>query len=256
MVPVVEMAEPVPGEGPRDRRKTRQLSWMEARLCLAHERGSVTPVFGATMGSVQEAGGRLLVCALEAGAGNQTKFHGVGDGAVWITEQMDEQFGSQAHYLVDLCHLCEYLSAAGEGIAGKEKEAWVEEKKNWLKENRWKDVLEALRPFLEAANIPDQEAPVRACLRYISNWSNCLDYQAALAADLPIGSGEVESAHRYLIQNRVKIAVAWWKRDNLSKMLALRVVRANREWEDYWTAYRRQHKLTRTFNYTRCESQD
>ena len=78
----------------------------------------------------------------------------------------------------------------------------------------------------------------------------------ALAADLPIGSGEVESAHRYLIQNRVKIAVAWWKRDNLSKMLALRVVRANREWEDYWTAYRRQHKLTRTFNYTRCESQD
>jgi hypothetical protein len=87
----------------------------------------------------------------------------------------------------------------------------VEEKKNWLKENRWKDVLQALRPFLEAPNIPDPEARVRACLRYISNRPNFLDYPAALAAGLPIGSGEIKSAHRYVIQNRLKIAGAWWK---------------------------------------------
>jgi hypothetical protein len=102
MLPVVEVAEPVPGEAPR-----------EARLALAHEPGVVTPIFGATLGSVEEAGERLAVCALEAGAGSQTKFHGVGDGAVWITEQMEAQFGTQAQYLVDFCHLCDYLSAAG-----------------------------------------------------------------------------------------------------------------------------------------------
>ena len=49
-----------------------------------------------------------------------------------------------------------------------------------------------------------------------------------------IGSGEIESAHRYVIQIRLKIAGAWWKVENLSKMLALRVLRANRGWEDYW----------------------
>jgi hypothetical protein len=38
-----------------------------------------------------------------------------------------------------------------------------------------------------------------------------------------------------VIQNRLKIAGAWWKMENLSKMLALRVVRANRDWEDYWS---------------------
>jgi hypothetical protein len=37
-----------------------------------------------------------------------------------------------------------------------------------------------------------------------------------LAAGLPIGSGEIESAHRYVIQNRLKIAGAWWKMENLS----------------------------------------
>jgi hypothetical protein len=41
------------------------------------------------MGSVNEAGERLLVCALEAGAASQTKIHGLGDGAPWIFEQMD-----------------------------------------------------------------------------------------------------------------------------------------------------------------------
>ncbi len=238
MVPVVETAEPGAGEAPIDRRKTRTLSWMEARLSLAHAPGSVTPVFGATLGSVEEAGERLLVCALEAGAGSQTKIHGLGDGAPWILEQMDLQFGSQADYLVDFYHLCDYLSAAAEVIAGKEgkeKKAWMEEKKNWLKDNRWPEVLETLRPFVEEASVCDQDAPVRACFRYISNRSNFLDYKGALAAGLPIGSGEIESAHRYVIQNRLKVAGAWWKMENLSKMLALRVVRANRDWEDYWS---------------------
>jgi Uncharacterised protein family (UPF0236) len=232
MLPVVETAEP--GEVPQDRRKTRQVSWKEARLALAHPPGSVTPIFGATMGSVEEAGERLAVCALQAGAGSQTKIHGVGDGAVWITEQMEAQFGAQANYLVDFPHLCGYLSAAAEGIAAKDKPAWRKEKQDWLKDNRWPEVLESLRPCVEEADIPDPEAPVRACFRYIANRTPFLDYKGALAADLPIGSGEIESAHRYVFQNRLKISGAWWKMENLKKVIALRVLRANRGWDDYW----------------------
>jgi hypothetical protein len=154
MLPVVETAEPGAGEARQDRRKTRQVSWKEARLSLAHEPGSVTPNFGATMGSVEEAGERLAVCSLQAGAGSQTKIHGVGDGAAWITEQMEVQFGTGAQYLVDFYHLCDYLSAAGEVIAGNDKPDWMEEKKDWLKDNGWKEVLEALRPFVEQAHTP------------------------------------------------------------------------------------------------------
>jgi hypothetical protein len=36
--------------------------------------------------------------------------------------------------------------AAGEVIAANDKLAWMEGKKDWLKDNRWKDVLGALRP--------------------------------------------------------------------------------------------------------------
>src|SRR5205807_9329734 len=47
------------------------------------------------------------------------------------------------------------------------KPAWMEEKKDWLKDNRWKDVLQALQPFLEPVDIPNPDTPVRACFRYI-----------------------------------------------------------------------------------------
>jgi hypothetical protein len=50
-----------------------------------------------------------------------------------------------------------------------------------------------------------------------------------------MGSGEVESAHRYLIQARLKLSGVWWKIDNAAKMLALRVARANDNWNAYWS---------------------
>jgi hypothetical protein len=184
---------------------------------------------------VEEAGKRLAVCAPGGGSGKPDQDPWSGrwsgldyrpdGGAVWPASTVSGGFLS-----------CRRLpGAAGEGIAGNEKEAWIEEKKIWLKDNRWPEVLDSLRPFLEEPSVGDAEAPVRACFRYISNHSNFLDYKGALAAGLPIGSGEIESAHRYIMQRRLKISGAWWKVENLGKMLALRVVRAKRAWEDYWS---------------------
>jgi hypothetical protein len=234
MVPIVEIAEPVLGELPVDRRKTRKLDWKEGRLSLVHQPGSVTPIFRATMGTVSDVGDQLWQSTIRAGAGSKTKFHCVGDGASWITNQLDLRFGPNAIYLIDFFHLCEYISAAAETVAGENKEAWVEEKKNWLKDNRWPDVLRSLQSYVEDKSVPDEHAPVRACYRYISNRPRFLDYKSALAAGLPIGSGEIESAHRYVIQHRLKIAGAWWKIENAEKMLSLRVMRANGDWEKYW----------------------
>lgn len=240
MVPRVDTAAPGAGEGPRDRRKTRQLSWTEARLCLVREPGSVTPRFGATMGSVEVAGDQLWECGVAAGLGRQTRIHAVGDGAPWIADQVERTLGAQATYLVDFYHLCDYVAAAAAVVAAPEPAAWLTEKKTWLKANRWSEVLDTLRPSVEPDDVADETAPVRACVRYLSNRTDSLDYQGALAAELPIGSGEIESAHRYIIQSRLKRAGTWWTADNLGNMLALRVLRANREWDAYWTRVNQQ----------------
>jgi hypothetical protein len=44
----------------------------------------------------------------------------------------------------------------------------------------------------------------------------------------------LESAHRYITQERLKIAGACWNPDNVNPMLALRVVRANPWWDEFW----------------------
>lgn len=218
-----------------DRRKHKTLHWQEAKLALAHPKGSTTPKFGVSFQHGPAGGGRqLLRCAVLAGFGRKTKVHGVGDGAVWITNQMEEQFGAQGTYLVDLYHACEYLAAAAPTCSPDQPVAWRRQQKQRLKQSDTMTVLKELESCCEPSATPDAEAPVRTAYRYLSNRTDQLDYQQALEQELPIGSGEIESAHRYIIQERLKLPGAWWKAANAEAMLALRVERANQEWQQYW----------------------
>lgn len=233
MIPIVKTKDILANEK-TDRRKGKSLFYREARLTLAHEKGVVTPVFSATLGGVNEAGQHVLHCVKTVGTNENTKIHCVGDGAVWIADQIEEQFGANATYLIDFFHLCEYLSAAASLCAPSNEKNWLKEQKALLKESLAPQVLLALQSHIELQHIPDEEAPVRACYRYIKNRPNQLDYKAAIANDLPIGSGEIESAHRYVIQKRLKIAGSWWLEKTAENMLALRVNRANDQWDEYW----------------------
>ena len=149
---------------------------------------------------------------------------------------MEKKFGAQGSYLVDFFHACDYLSAAGKAIVNSEREqkTWMDEQKARLKTNQADDVLQELQTHLESPTTPDSEAPVRQCHRYLFNRRDQLNYQGAIKRELPIGSGEIESAHRYIVQQRMKRPDAWWRPHNAEHMLALRLNRANRQWDSYW----------------------
>lgn len=232
-VPIVETA------AAGDRRKTRSYKYAEARLCLAGQVGSLKRRYRATMRSVEDAGRQWKACVVEAGGGQNTKLHCVGDGAKWIVRQVVEQFGEmEAKFLVDFYHLSDYLAKAGEAIAGSEAKSWLAEQQRKMKNNKVAEVLAELGKYVEAENIADTEAPVRNSQRYIINRQAYLDYQGAIEGGLPIGSGEIESGNKSVVQSRLKIAGAWWKAENAEKMLALRVNRANGEWSSYWKQQR------------------
>ena len=59
-------------------------------------------------------------------------------------------------------------------------------------------------------------------------------YLGALVDDLPIGSGEIKSGHRHVVQKRMKRSGSWWKEENVEKMLQLLTLRANNLWDSYW----------------------
>lgn len=232
MVPIVE-----PDTTKSDKRKGKKLQWKEAKICLAHPKGSKTLTYGGTVqGDVVTAGQKLFECATQSGFGSATHIHAVGDGAPWIADQVEDQFGAQGSYLLDFYHVCDYLSAAAKAIVGESaaQTAWMDEQKVRLKTQQADKLLQALQPHLEEASVADSDAPVRQCHRYLSHRQDQLNYQSALARDLPIGSGEIESAHRHIVQQRLKRPGAWWNPANAEHMLALRLNRANRQWEAYW----------------------
>jgi len=232
MVPIVDI-----DTTQSDKRKGKTLRWQEAKLCLAHPRGSKTLAFGGTLqGDVDTAGQCLFDCAVQAGFGHSTPIHGVGDGAPWIADQVEKQFGAQGSYLIDFFHACDYLSAAGKAIVGSEQQhqTWMDEQASRLKTNQANEVLQELQMHLESPAAQDSEAPIRQCHRYLFNRREHLNYQGAIKRGLPIGSGEIESAHRYIVQQRMKRPGAWWRPHNAEHMLALRLARANQRWHSYW----------------------
>lgn len=231
MVPTVTFPEGETADSTKDKRKQRRVEWKQARLVLVRNLWEVSKLYNATMGEAAQAGAQLMDLAIAAGAGQTTKLHGLGDGASWIVEQIQEKFGKQASFLVDFYHVSQYLAQASEQAAGNE---WLGKQQQLLKESRAGEVLSELRRKIE--NQPDEQKqePICVCERYISKRLEHLDYEAAIEAGLPIGSGEVESGHRSVIQARLKLSGAWWKMENAEKMLALRAVRANRQWQSYW----------------------
>jgi hypothetical protein len=234
MIPIVDTAPAQPGEAGGDRRKTRQVRWQEARLSLAHAQGSVTPRFAATFGEPEVVGEQLRDCALRVGFGPTSRVHSVGDGAPGIADQVHQVFGAQGTYLVDFYHLSEYLAAAAPRCAPDTPAQWLARQQACLKQSDVAAVLATLAPYLEGPEVTDKAAPVRCGSRYLTNRPGQFEYQQALVAGLPIGSGEIESAHRYVLQHRLKLAGAWWKEETAADMLALRTLRANGEWNQYW----------------------
>jgi hypothetical protein len=233
MLPIVKTQS---GAG-LDGRKGKELFWREARLCLARPLEAVEALYGATFGTVQMAGWLWRQVAEAAGLGPQTRVHGLGDGADWIAATFQEQFGtgrdSQATYTVDFHHVSDYLAAAAQVVAPQSNKDWLHQQQQCLRQSKVSEVLRTLESHQE----PEQqkEAPVRTARGYIHERQQYMDYARALAAGLPIGSGEVEGAHRHVLQQRLKIAGAWWLERNAQYMLQLRTVRANGDWERYWS---------------------
>jgi len=238
MIPIVQCI-PTDTSGPHDKRKCRVLAWKEARLALVRRPDVVKPAVAVTLGDTWAAGENLKRLAIASGMRSVTRIHGVGDGATWIADQFEYQFGTQGRYLIDFYHLCDYLAAAAPACAPEHPADWLTVQKARFKSGQLAAVMADLDSHLEPQPTPDathqrQETPVRDAYRYIANRPGQFDYPAAIAAKLPIGSGEVESAHRYIIQKRLKLPGAWWTSSNAQAMLNLRCLRANHRWDDYW----------------------
>jgi hypothetical protein len=238
MVPIVSQK---PTETPpKDKRKNKQHEWKEVRLALAKPKGSIKPIYAATIGTTDEAGQQLASVVNKAGRGKKTKIHCLGDGALWIAEQVELQFGADASFMLDFYHASGYVAEAASCCEPDSKKTWLKTQQTNLKEGRITGLLTELQTHINSACILGDECPAAKCYNYLVKRLKQLDYKTALAAELPIGSGQIESGHRSVIQRRMKIPGAWWTRENANNMIHLRTVVVNDRFDAYWADTRSQ----------------
>lgn len=220
-----------------DRRKRRVLEWKEARVCAACAVGSVSIFYEGLLGTVEQTGVAWSQATLRAGWGANTQIHPMGDGAVWIEQQARLHFPGSA-FLLDLFHVCEYLGEAAEACAQKERPSrWLRRQKNKLLKGKADQVIAELRQKNEPDRVADESAPVRRAYRYLNARVDQLDYPSALAHDLPVGTGMIESAHKQIIQKRLKGPGMAWLPSSANALIQARALRA--------TAIQNQESLDR-----------
>jgi hypothetical protein len=227
MVPVVEYIDS------KDRRKTKKNLWQELRIGTAQNFGEASWEYACSFQDTDQLGERLKTVVLRLGYTEQTRVHGPGDGAGWISAPGERIAGKNYMHLIDLFHLCEYFSEAV--LAWQENtKLEVTRLKGLAKEGKISKVIEELR---EHQVVYPEHDGIRDCIKYIENRPGQFNYQQAIKKGLPIGSGKVESTHRSLMQKRLKKAGTWWLRENAEKIADLRTLRANGGWELLWQQY-------------------
>jgi hypothetical protein len=219
---------------PGKRSGKRPRSWSEMRLVAAQVHGASQAVYGATFGSVEQAGRAWAHCARDAGRGLNSHIHVVADGAPWIGLQATEVFGKDHRFSCDFFHVSEYLAAAAKTCAPSRSESWRKTQHKRLKRSASHLVVDALARHIEPPATPDTDAPVRNAHRYRTTRSLSLDYQSALDRDLPIGSGLIESGHRHVLQARLKKAGTSRLPQTADCLAQLRVLQANNLWPSLW----------------------
>src|SRR4029077_5265668 len=93
-------------------------------------------------------------------------------------------------------------------------------------------------------------APVEAAATYLVNHTRELHYDLALADGLPIATGVIEGACRYLVQDRMGRTGARWPSAGAEAVLRLRALRTSEDFDDYWTFHlAKEHERTHQSRY-------
>jgi hypothetical protein len=111
-------------------------------------------------------------------------------------------------------------------------EDWVAVQALAVLAGRARYVAESIAAQADACGLADdRRTGVEACVRYLTNNTEYLRYDQALASGWPIATGVVEGACRHLIGDRLAIAGSRWGVEGAEAILRLRAVIDNGDFE-------------------------
>lgn len=158
--------------------------------------------------------------------------------------------GDPALIVLDFIHVTERVWKAGLDFhreASPELETWVSQRLLAILKGRAAHVAAGMRRSATLQKL-DENARQRvdSCADYLLNHTAYLHYDLYLKLGLPIATGVIEGACRYLVKDRMERTGARWSLKGAEAVLRLRALRTCDDFNAYWRfheeqEYRRNH---------------
>ncbi len=148
--------------------------------------------------------------------------------------------------VIDIVHVSEYLWKAAYcfyQVGSDEAQEWVADKMLEVLRGNAGQVAGGMRRSATMLKYSaDERKNVDKCAKYLLTKKEHMKYDKYLAAGLPIGSGVIEGACRYLVKDRMEITGARWGLDHAEAILKLRALRTSTDLEEYWNFHQREER--------------
>lgn len=170
-------------------------------------------------------------------------------------ERAARKAGARITIVLDIVHALEYLWRAAYAFhkdGTPEAEAWVEHQLvKLLAGASGGAIAKSLRLMIKSHGLDaTAAAPVEKAAGYLVKHTRLLHYDRALADGLPIATGVIEGACRYLVQDRMGRTGARWSLSGAEAILRLRALRASGDFDDYWAFHiAKEHERTHRSRY-------
>ena len=153
----------------------------------------------------------------------------ISDGATWIQRIVEELFPEAIHIL-DLFHVKEHVHEFGKCVIHDDEQAaeWIDQINTMIEESKTDQVLDTLEQY------KDFKCPanVSNLYTYIYNHKDCMDYKKYKELNLYVGSGAIESANKYTMQNRMKLQGMRWNPETAQGVLSLKARLESDRWHE------------------------
>jgi len=171
----------------------------------------------------------------------QKTIHIAIDGEVCLMKGLSKLFPN-ASFVLDIRHLEEKIWKVGRLFykeGSKELEEWVEEMKKMIYQGKIKKLLKTLKEketklSKRAKRDKEKIEGLRQLINYIEKRVNMMDYKNYIEKDLPIATGIVEGAVRYVIGERLDCSGMRWIPGRAEAVLQLRCIELNGNWDEFF----------------------
>src|SRR6266704_3719999 len=185
----------------------------------------------AVFGDIEALQRRLWLAALRQGIRHASQVVWLSDGARGLWRLFEGHVTAYATGILDFSHAVQQLwKGAAAWMDGRTSTArrWFSWARHRLRHGHPDGVLADLADALELEGLPDTARDtLRTVYAYLERHREHINYEAYKALGLPLGSGMVESACKWLIQQRFQGVGMRWSEDGFNHLLHLRLAWVN-----------------------------